>query len=153
MAQALLGEPALLVLDEPYNGLDVPAHDALTELLAEARDRAAAVLVTAHGDHDVPGADRVLRLRGGSLVEGPHAKDAPVAARIELRTNGDGVEGELVAGSGVIVVERDRADRRVVLAVPAAEVDALLLHVLTSGWSVLRVTPESGPGPDRRTRE
>jgi ABC-type multidrug transport system ATPase subunit len=150
LAQALLGEPALLVLDEPYNGLDVPAHEALTALLAEARDRAAAVLVTAHGEHDVPGADRVLRLRNGTLVDAGRATDGPPVARVELRTNGDAPQSALVARSGARVLERDPAGRRLVLAVPATEVDALLLHALTSGWSVLQVAPDSSPGSDRR---
>jgi ABC-type multidrug transport system ATPase subunit len=150
LAQALLGESGLLVLDEPYNGLDVSAHEALASLLAEARDLGAAVVVTAHDAYEIPGADRVLQLRDGTLVDGLRAADPSPVVSVELRATSDrAVEGDLVARPGVHVVERDSAGRHLVMHVTTAEVDALLVHALTSGWSVLRVTPDATSGAER----
>jgi ABC-2 type transport system ATP-binding protein len=48
LAAALVGDPALLILDEPENGLDASGVELLIELLTEARVRGAAVLLVSH---------------------------------------------------------------------------------------------------------
>lgn len=47
---ALLGAPRLLVLDEPFTGLDVSAQEALAGLLAERARDGAAVVFSDHRD-------------------------------------------------------------------------------------------------------
>ncbi len=69
LAAALVGDPALLVLDEPTNGLDEAGVGALAELL-EARRSAGCVIVLATHDTDFArrlGA-RVMHLEAGRLV-------------------------------------------------------------------------------------
>ena len=48
LERALLHEPRLLLLDEPFTGLDDPSSNALRARLAQARDRGAIVIVTTH---------------------------------------------------------------------------------------------------------
>ena len=48
VARALLHEPDLLLLDEPFTGLDTDAAVMLTDLLREASARGAALLLTTH---------------------------------------------------------------------------------------------------------
>jgi len=48
IAQAMLGQPDLLVLDEPTNGLDPPQIHALREVLRDYAARGATVLVSSH---------------------------------------------------------------------------------------------------------
>jgi ABC-2 type transport system ATP-binding protein len=48
LAAALLGPPALLVLDEPDNGLDVKRLDALVELIREHAGGGGACLLASH---------------------------------------------------------------------------------------------------------
>lgn len=48
LAQALLVEPDLPVLDEPWSGLDAPAHGVLAEFLDEVAARGGAVVCTDH---------------------------------------------------------------------------------------------------------
>ena len=48
LERALLHEPRLLLLDEPFTGLDDPSSNALRVRLTQARDRGAIVLVTTH---------------------------------------------------------------------------------------------------------
>ena len=69
LAAVLLVEPSLLLLDEPWNGLDAEASEQLAKRLAAARDAGVTVLVAAHA----PGAqqrrfDSELRLEAGQLV-------------------------------------------------------------------------------------
>jgi ABC-2 type transport system ATP-binding protein len=48
IAAALLGDPQVLILDEPTNGLDPPGITWLRGLLREQADRGRAVLVSSH---------------------------------------------------------------------------------------------------------
>lgn len=81
---ALLPEPGLVVLDEPFANLDPGARIALQGLLQrESEARGATVLVSSHDlDHVVDVCTRVLVLAGGRLV-----RDTPVTpdTRAELR--------------------------------------------------------------------
>lgn len=48
LARALAGDPGLLLLDEPFNGLDQPNRDALMATLRDLKRRGVAVLVSTH---------------------------------------------------------------------------------------------------------
>ncbi|GAA3503244.1 hypothetical protein GCM10019016_103540 [Streptomyces prasinosporus] len=50
LAQALFIPPDLLVLDEPWSGLDSSAHDVLAELIDEVAAQGGAVVFTDHRD-------------------------------------------------------------------------------------------------------
>ena len=66
LSRALLPEPRVLILDEPYAGLDDDGVRAVNELVAEARSRDAATLLVAH-DHEraAPVVTRRMRIREG----------------------------------------------------------------------------------------
>jgi ABC-type multidrug transport system ATPase subunit len=48
LAIALVGEPELLILDEPFNGLDPALLDQLHEILGEEQQRGATLLISTH---------------------------------------------------------------------------------------------------------
>jgi len=65
---ALVGEPRLLVLDEPTNGLDAEGQSLLVELLRERRERGVATLVATHDRAFIDAAaDAVAVLEGGRV--------------------------------------------------------------------------------------
>jgi len=67
LAQALLGSPDLLVLDEPTTGLDPEQRVSLRHVLAE-RGRAATVVIATHHTEDVAAlCERVVVLDNGSV--------------------------------------------------------------------------------------
>ncbi|GAA1397455.1 ABC transporter ATP-binding protein [Luteococcus peritonei] len=69
MAQALLGEPAALVLDEPTNGLDPQGQRWLAELVRHRAERGCAVLLSSHQLHDVARlAHQVVMIGGGRVL-------------------------------------------------------------------------------------
>ena len=70
LIRALLPEPRVLVLDEPYTGLDDDGTRILNEALLEAKARGAATLVISHDRERVaPLQARRLAMRGGKVVE------------------------------------------------------------------------------------
>ena len=86
LAQALLGDPQLLLLDEPLISLDYRYQEAVIELVRRfARDRNITVLFSAHELNQLIGAlDRVLYLGNGHAALGTVAEvvTAPVLSRL-----------------------------------------------------------------------
>ena len=69
VAQALLGDPKALILDEPANGLDPQGQRWLSTLLRERAARGCAVLLSSHQLHEVSRlAHRVVMIGGGRLL-------------------------------------------------------------------------------------
>ena len=72
IALALVRPFAILLADEPFDGLDPPSRDVLFELLREARDTGAAVVVSTHRPDVVAASSRCVGLRDGRLsYDGP----------------------------------------------------------------------------------
>jgi ABC-2 type transport system ATP-binding protein len=76
MAQALINEPQLLVLDEPTEGLDLEGRHLLREVVHEVRARGGSVLLISHVLSEVePVCDRVGVVVAGRIVHiGPLAE-------------------------------------------------------------------------------
>jgi ABC-2 type transport system ATP-binding protein len=75
MAQALLGSPALLVLDEPTAGLDPEQRATLRTILSQVGQRAT-VLLSTHQTEDVAAlCDRVVVLDRGRVAFDGHVAD------------------------------------------------------------------------------
>jgi ABC-type multidrug transport system ATPase subunit len=63
---------ALLLADEPFDGLDPPSREALFELFAEARAAGAALIASSHRSDVIAAAGRCIGIRGGELAyDGP----------------------------------------------------------------------------------
>jgi ABC-type multidrug transport system ATPase subunit len=70
LERALLHDPRLVLLDEPFTGLDDAASEALRERLSALRQAGCLVLVITHDLDSVDGlADRALMLHKGRIVE------------------------------------------------------------------------------------
>jgi ABC-2 type transport system ATP-binding protein len=69
IAHALLGDPRVLILDEPANGLDPEGIRWMRELLRDFADRGGTVLLSSHLLHEVDVvADRLVIIAGGRIV-------------------------------------------------------------------------------------
>ena len=138
LAQALLVTPGLLVLDEPWSGLDVAAHGVLAELLDEVVGAGCAVLFTDHRLDVVRArAGRVHRLDGGRLVAAPDgALTTPARVEILPAGRGPGAGAPWASLPGVLSAQ---VGATVVLTVEQDRCDEVLLAVLRAGWSVRSV--------------
>ena len=89
LAGALLGDPGILVLDEPTNGLDPAGVHWLRTFLRTRVDEGRTVLVSSHLLAELAlSADSVVIIKGGRLVvEGPVAEIMAVGtAAVRVRT-------------------------------------------------------------------
>lgn len=73
IARALLHQPDILLLDEPYSGLDQAACELLDELLEEAKEAGRTIILSTHQLSRAPEiAGRALALSGGKIAfDGP----------------------------------------------------------------------------------
>lgn len=138
LAQALLPTEGLLVLDEPWSGLDHAAQLTLDTLITELVAAGRPVLITDHVGHALRLPDRrALTLREGRLA--PQAQDGTAAIAVTIELAGDGDVLDLVAGfAGVRGTERLAGGLR--LRVDGQASDPLLAEALRLGASVRTVT-------------
>ena len=142
LAHALLGDPQVLILDEPANGLDPPGMRWMRELLRDFADRGGTVLLSSHLLHEVEAlADRLVIIDVGRIVA-------------------EGSRAELLAGAGTLVIAPDEAALRAALdaanlpARPArdggfivdAEHEDVGRAALAGGVVVSRIGPSGGSG-------
>ena len=147
IAQALLGNPALLILDEPTNGLDPRQIIEMRELIRSLGGERT-ILVTSHILGEIERvADRVAILLDGRLL-GVHAlRGSGMAQRLRVRIRGDdqhvrtclarvpGVtaveaEGEPAISATTYVVDADRSVG-----------EALATAVVGNGFGLLAMEP------------
>ncbi|MFU8870349.1 ABC transporter ATP-binding protein [Micromonospora sp. SL4-19] len=97
LALALLGDPRVLILDEPANGLDPEGIFWMRGLLRDFADRGGTVLLSSHLLREVEAvADRLVVIGGGRIVA-------------------QGGKDELLAGAGTLVRARDQHVLRLTL--------------------------------------
>jgi ABC-2 type transport system ATP-binding protein len=115
LAAALLHEPELLVLDEPFAGLDPLAVQTLAQVLRAEAARGAAVLFSSHQLELVEDVcEDVAIIDQGRIVATGHIDELRQASqrrRIELRLEGAPPQW-LPAVAGVDLVERRNGDVR-----------------------------------------
>ncbi|HEX2843566.1 ABC transporter ATP-binding protein [Hyphomicrobium sp.] len=77
LARAIVPRPAVMLMDEPFSGLDVQLRDAMQqETLALIREtRATSVIVTHHPEEAMRLGDRIVVMRAGKLVQTGRAED------------------------------------------------------------------------------
>lgn len=79
IAIAMIRPFSLLLVDEPFVGLDRSGREALVALLAQAHRRGASLLVATHELTTIGKSDRVVALRDGAIVFDGPATSADVA--------------------------------------------------------------------------
>jgi ABC-2 type transport system ATP-binding protein len=124
IAQALVGEPRLLLLDEPTSALDPVGRRTIRLLLEELRGRGVSVLLNSHLLSEIElVCDRVAILLGGELVAAGTPAELSRPRGVELETDAG---TQLVAGAA-----RDDVPRLVATAVQDGR-DVYGVRVLTS---------------------
>ena len=105
LAYALLGEPELLILDEPTNGMDPVGMAEVRELVRKLGNDGYTVLLSSHLLHEVEEVcDSVAILSRGRLIAQGRVRDllAERGAAIRIRTTDDVRAAEIISSSSWI---------------------------------------------------
>jgi ABC-2 type transport system ATP-binding protein len=141
IAQALAGDPAFLVLDEPMSGLDPIGRKEVRDLILDLNRRGKTVFFSTHILPDVESiCHRVGVILRGRLRDVGRISDllSPRVRSVEAVL--EVPEGSAEAISGGRVVSRDRG--RVALTFPTLEeANASVAAVLAAGGSVVSLVP------------
>jgi ABC-2 type transport system ATP-binding protein len=87
IAQALVGEPQALILDEPANGLDPEGIAWMRTLLRDFADHGGTVLLSSHLLHEVQAtADHLVVISGGAVVAAGRLDDLLASSTILVRS-------------------------------------------------------------------
>jgi len=97
----IVHDPDLLILDEPFSGLDPVNTDIMKKIIADLRDAGKAIILSTHQMNQVEAlCDRILMINDGREVF--YGKLQDVQARFRKKTVQVAVDGELGAIPGVV---------------------------------------------------
>ncbi len=138
-AQAILGAPRLLVLDEPTGGLDPDSRRAFHATLAALAERGSAIVLSSHVLTEVEaGTDRIAIMRAGRLAACGSAEELKrraglaVTIRVAVRPGGSARLAEALGGRPAARIN----DHAVELRCSAGEKRALVERILGTGDAV-----------------
>jgi ABC-type multidrug transport system ATPase subunit len=148
LAAALLGDPPILLLDEPTASLDAGARAELTTLIAGLRASGKTLLVTTHRLAEVSAlADRVVVMEGGRLRASCPASELEtilgLPAKLHLSCSGD-LARALATLQAAGYAARANGRGLQVDALPGRRAAPLAL-LLAAGFTVDDIQIEEGP--------
>jgi ABC-2 type transport system ATP-binding protein len=129
IAQTLIGDPSLIVLDEPLSGLDPIGRKEIKDIISQAKTDGRTVFFSSHILSDIELlCDRVAIIKDGKILK-------------------NGVTSELLAESTSqveIVVQADNSDVKELISKLQVETEQL--------GAVIRITADSSEGPTLVTK-
>ena len=143
LAQALMNDPELVVLDEPMSGLDPIGRKEVRDLIVELRDQGKTVFFSTHILSDVEAiTDRVAIIARGQLQASGTPSELVqrtilgIDVMIRLPTETD--SGELTTGADRVRRNGDELS----LTLPAdADVDTWISRAHAAGAKVMQIVP------------
>lgn len=147
LAQALIHDPELIVLDEPMSGLDPVGRKQVRDLILSLKDQGKTVFFSTHIIPDVEMiCDRVaIVVKGKLLAEGRvdelvnpgHAQSVEVVC--------EGIKAGAVAAIAAVATRvLQRGDHSLVVLPGPEQVDPVLSAIKAQGGKLVSVTPQKG---------
>lgn len=149
VAQALLAEPELLVLDEAWTGLDTDARAELERAVAERTAAGGAVVFVDHDPRRLAGVpDATYRVHDGTLERRTEQATSPSGPQVVVEAQGPpGGQLPSVTVTVTVTAAEETVPGTYRLSVPASHSDVLLRELLTARppWHVRSVTRTDTP--------
>jgi ABC-2 type transport system ATP-binding protein len=142
LAQALVHEPELLILDEPMSGLDPLARGLVKDRLRAEREAGRTIFLSTHVLADVEAlADRIGLISEGRLLRSGRTDELLSGSVREVRIEGSGeVSEEVLQGTPPESILVPGEPWRVLLHRPEPfQVDGCLRRIIQKGGTVLGV--------------
>ncbi|ELZ78917.1 ABC transporter ATP-binding protein [Haloferax volcanii] len=148
LGMAIAGDPDLLILDEPFSGLDPYGVRLVREVVSDERDRGATIFFSSHVLDQVERVcDRVGLLADGELVAEGTPAELRTTAGVEgrLRIDADADDTAIAAVRAIDGVTRiTRTDDRIEVICDAATRDRALEALADSGATIRSFDIDAG---------
>lgn len=147
VAQAILHDPDIVILDEPTNGLDPTQILHMRELIGELAQQST-VIVSTHILQEVQAmCERVVIMRAGRKVIDARLDELQQGARLHVTLDRDEAAARPVLAAvpgvaGVRLEARDQGAWRYTLEAPASAAPAVATAVVGAGFALLALSPE-----------
>jgi ABC-2 type transport system ATP-binding protein len=141
LAQALLGSPEVLVLDEPASGLDPVGQRDIRNLMLELKERGTTILLSSHQLSEVENvSDEVTILNRGRVAAKGHIDDLlNVVGETSIAARG---EGQLPPSVSAFVRDEAVHGNSSVFSVADEHVRAVVDALDDSDWKLLSASPK-----------
>lgn len=144
LAQAILGSPSLLFLDEPTTGLDPTLRRDFYRIIGDLRDQGTTVVISSHSLNEVESqADRVALVKQGKLVACGSLDSLSRQLGLPVKTILRLADGQL----GPVTIRLQEhfqviqlGDQEIELVCPVEEKVSALKHIAELGDSVLDIS-------------
>jgi ABC-2 type transport system ATP-binding protein len=142
IAQALVGDPRVLILDEPANGLDPEGIAWMRHLLRDFADRAGTVLLSSHLLREIEAvADNLVMIGNGRIVAQGRKDELLASTGMIVRALDPPALHEALAGAGLVATPG--ADGALLVE---AEAEAVGRVAAAAGIVLLELRPAEGGG-------
>lgn len=141
LAQALLGSPEVLVLDEPASGLDPVGQRDVRNLMMDLKGQGVTILLSSHQLSEVEAvSDEVTILRQGRVAARGHIDDLlNVSGQTSIRAAGSGeLPAEVVSKMCDVAVRGATS----VFALRDEDVRDTVVALYDAGWKLLSLEPK-----------
>jgi ABC-2 type transport system ATP-binding protein len=162
LATAMLGDPAVVVLDEPANGLDPEGVNWIRRILRIWADEGRTMLVASHVLAEIGQVvDRVVIIRAGKLVAEADVADlatSHITVRVDrvdpmvIALHAAGADYELLADGAIAVTGRETAEIGGIAGRAGVTVTELSKSSVGDGLEALFLDMIGGNGSDRSRR-
>jgi len=144
LAQAILGSPTLLFLDEPTTGLDPSLRRDFYGIIGDLRDQGTTVVISSHSLNEVEAqADRVALIKNGKLVACGSLEDLSRQVGLPVRTSLRLAQGQLEHATrqlGAHFALKQLDDINIELSCPVDQKISALQHIAALGDSVVDIS-------------
>jgi ABC-2 type transport system ATP-binding protein len=154
LAQALMSDPEIVVLDEPMSGLDPLGRKEIRDLMLELRDKGKTVFFSTHILSDVEAItdDIAIIARGQLQAQGTPAElvtKTLLGTEITVRSENE-LDGELTANASRVL----RAGNAITVVLPSdVDVDVWIDRAHAAGAKIVAVSPRHETLEDLFLRE
>lgn len=142
LAQALINDPSLVILDEPLGGLDPLGRKELRDIIIRLRDEGKTVLLSSHILQDIEMiCSRVAIILSGKVVNQGRLRDLVSEKILFTEVEVAGLPESELAPFGECLTSAD--GRTLVKVHDEGSVDKALAHILSRGGRVLSLIPRA----------
>ena len=142
LAQALINDPELVILDEPQSGLDPTGRKEVRDLIARLRDEGKTVMFSSHILPDVEAVcDRVIVMSHGRVVEEGALTEltSEQISSWEVIVRGAELAGEPPAG---LISQEPRGDLLLLRFDGESDINTVVKELIAADNQLVSVTPE-----------